>query len=68
MCCKIDLNSRDDAAHFMGKTHPTLLPPTDDNIARHNSSRHHTGDEANYERLIDRIADNLKALRYRLFN
>lgn len=33
MCCKIDLNSSKDIAHFLGKTEPTLLPKTSDNIA-----------------------------------
>lgn len=32
MCCKIDLNSPKDVAHFLGKTEPTLLPKTCDNI------------------------------------
>lgn len=33
MCCKIDLNSPKEAAHFLGKTEPTLLPKTCDNVA-----------------------------------
>lgn len=33
MCCKIDLNSSKDAAHFLGKTEPTLLPKTADNLS-----------------------------------
>lgn len=32
MCCKIDLNSQKDAAHFLGKTDPNLLPKTHDNV------------------------------------
>lgn len=33
MCCRIDLNSQKDAAHFLGKTDPNLLPKTCDNVA-----------------------------------
>lgn len=33
MCCRIDLNSQKEAAHFLGKTEPTLLPKTTDNVA-----------------------------------
>lgn len=33
MCCKIDLNSQAEAAHFLGKTEPNLLPKTADNVA-----------------------------------
>ncbi|UTO04942.1 hypothetical protein NKT77_10710 [Moraxella sp. FZLJ2107] len=33
MCCKIDLSNQKDAAHFLGKVEPTLLPKTADNVA-----------------------------------
>lgn len=33
MCCKIDLNSSKEAAHFLGKHEPNLLPKTADNVA-----------------------------------
>ncbi len=33
MCCKIDLNDQKDAAHFLGKIEPRLLPKTADNVA-----------------------------------
>lgn len=33
MCCNIDLNSKEEAAHFLGKTEPTILPKTADNVA-----------------------------------
>lgn len=33
MCCKIDLNSQAEAAHFLGKTEPNILPKTCDNVA-----------------------------------
>ena len=33
MCCRIDLNSQKDAAHFLGKVEPDLLPKTADNVA-----------------------------------
>ncbi|MDO4440805.1 MAG: hypothetical protein Q4B81_01320 [Moraxella sp.] len=33
MCCKIDLNSKAEAAHFLGKTEPNILPKTADNVA-----------------------------------
>lgn len=33
MCCKIDLNSKADVAHFLGKTKPNILPQTADNVA-----------------------------------
>ena len=35
MCCKIDLNSQKDAAHFLGKGEPNILPKTADNVAPH---------------------------------
>ncbi|OAV25981.1 hypothetical protein [Moraxella catarrhalis] len=37
MCCKIDLNSQKDAAHFLGKVEPNLLPKTADNVAPSNT-------------------------------
>lgn len=33
MCCHIDLNSKDEVAHFLGKTEPSILPKTSDNVA-----------------------------------
>ncbi|STZ09848.1 Uncharacterised protein [Moraxella caviae] len=33
MCCKIDLNSQAEAAHFLGKTEPKILPQTADNVS-----------------------------------
>ncbi|MCL1623104.1 hypothetical protein M2R47_02395 [Moraxella sp. Tifton1] len=33
MCCNIDLNSKEEAAHFLGKTEPSILPKTADNIS-----------------------------------
>lgn len=33
MCCNIDLNSQAEAAHFLGKTEPNILPKTSDNVA-----------------------------------
>ncbi|OPH37351.1 hypothetical protein LP090_08515 [Moraxella bovis] len=33
MCCQIDLNSKSDVVHFLGKTEPNLLPKTSDNVA-----------------------------------
>ena len=38
MCCKIDLNDQKDAAHFLGKVEPTILPKTDDNVAPANTT------------------------------
>lgn len=32
MCCKIDLNSSSEAARFLGKSEPNLLPKTNDNV------------------------------------
>lgn len=32
MCCQIDLNTKSEAAHFLGKGEPTILPKTQDNI------------------------------------
>ena len=37
MCCKIDLNSQKDAAHFLGKVEPNILPKTADNVAPANT-------------------------------
>ncbi|OOS06434.1 hypothetical protein SAMN02745664_11042 [Moraxella cuniculi DSM 21768] len=33
MCCKIELNNRQDAAHFLGKTTPKPLAQTAENLA-----------------------------------
>ncbi|UNU73759.1 hypothetical protein LU293_02280 [Moraxella nasovis] len=33
MCCNIDLNSQAEAAHFLGKTEPKILPKTADNVS-----------------------------------
>lgn len=33
MCCNIDLNSKAEAAHFLGKCEPNILPKTADNVA-----------------------------------
>lgn len=33
MCCNIDLNSKAEAAHFLGKGEPNILPKTTDNVS-----------------------------------
>ena len=33
MCCKIDLKSQAEVAHFLGKNEPNILPKGVDNVA-----------------------------------
>ncbi len=51
MCCKIDLNNSKDAAHFLGKVEPSILPKTDDNIPNGNTC--YTGEPA--QSLFDKL-------------
>lgn len=55
MCCKIDLNDRKDAAHFLGKGEPTIIPKLNaDNLS--NGKVHYTNEPAMS------VFDKLKAL------
>ncbi|MDO4250725.1 MAG: hypothetical protein Q4C68_04365 [Moraxella sp.] len=61
MCCKIDLNSSADAAHFLGKHEPKILPKTEDNIAP--SSISYTGAPAMslFDKLVAYFSTRLSA-------
>lgn len=45
MCCRIELNTSQEAAHFLGKAEPNLLPKTNDNCYR--NDRFHYSNNSN---------------------
>lgn len=59
MCCRIDLNPSSEAARFLGKTEPNLLPKTNDNIATKDTI--YTGSA---ESLFERIVSHWRKTRF----